>query len=326
MHPSEKASLYHELGQLVRTGTPFPKAIEKLAAFTHGPARAGLAAITAALTRGSTVGEALALGAPLITPLESGILSAGDRAGRLETSLEHLAGYYTAISEARRRIWSQLGYPLFVLHVAFIALSLPILFAAGGVEGFLRAIGLAIGGLWLAIIVGGAVVRAVLAVAERQVGLDRLLRALPLFGKLRRAFSLSRFCTAYHLQLEAGVNVLGSLDIAAIASGSAVLRQAVARGLPAVRSGGRVGPALAETGAFPKPFLRAFAVAEETGEIDRELQRIGETYRTAAMRRLETIAEWVPRILYIAIMGYIGWRIVGFYAGRMRDMQSILHE
>ena len=31
MHPSAKASLYHELGQLIRSGTPFPKAVEKLA-------------------------------------------------------------------------------------------------------------------------------------------------------------------------------------------------------------------------------------------------------------------------------------------------------
>ena len=326
MHPSEKATLYHELGQLVRTGTPFPKAIEKLATFTRGSAHAGLAAITAALARGASVSESLALGAPLITPLEAGILAAGDRAGRLETSLDHLSGYYAALAEARRRILAQLGYPLFVLHLAFIALSLPILFAAGGMEGFLRAIGITIGGLWFAIIAGGALIRAVLSHAERHAGLDRLLRALPPFGKLRRAFSLSRFCTAYHLQLEAGVNVLASLDVAGIASGSAIIREAVARGLPAVRSGGRVGPALADTGAFPEPFLRAFAVGEETGELDRELQRIGETYRTAAMRRLETIAEWVPRILYIAIMGYIGWRIVGFYAGRMRDMQDMMKQ
>ena len=327
MHPREKATLYHELGQLVRSGTPFPKAIEKLASFTRGPARAGLAAITAALGRGATVSEALALGTPLIAPLEAGIFAAGDRAGRLEASLDHVSGYYAAIAEARGRIWSRLAYPLFVLHLAFVALSLPLIFAPdGGMDAFLRTIGIAIGGLWFVMFAGGAILRVLISSAELHVPPDRFLRALPLFGKLRRGFALSRFCIAYQLQLEAGVNVLASLDVAGSASGSAILCAAVARALPAVRSGGQVGAALAETRAFPEPFLRAFAVGEETGELDRELQRIGESYRIAAMRRLETLAEWVPRILYIAIMGYIGWRIVGFYAGRMREIHDVMRE
>lgn len=327
MQPSDKATLYHQLGQLVRNGTPFPKAIEKLASFTRGPARAGLTAITASLTRGATVSESLAAGKPLIAPLEAGIFAAGDRAGRLELSLDHVSEYYAAIAEARRSIWKQLAYPLFVLHFAFVAFALPVVFATdGGLGAFLRVIGLLIGGLWFAIVAGRALVRVALAFAEHRPGLDRALRAIPVFGKLRRAFSLSRFCTAYHLQLEAGVNVLASLDAAGIASGSAILREAVARGLPAVRSGGQVGTALAQTGTFPEPFLRAFAVGEETGELDRELQRIGETYRTAALRQLEMITEWGPRILYIAIMVYIGWWVVSFYMGRMREMQELLQQ
>ena len=327
MHPSEKATLYHELGQLVRSGTPFPKAIEKLASFTRGSAHTGLAAITAGLVRGATVSEALALGIPLIAPLEAGIFAAGDRAGRLETSLDHVSEYYAALASARGRIWSRLAYPLFVLHLAFIALSLPLIFAPdGGMDAFLRAVGIAIGGIWFTILAGGAIIRALLSSAELHVLPDRFLRTLPLFGKLRRAFALSRFCTAYQLQLEAGVNVFASLDVAGSASGSAILRAAVVSALPAVRSGTQVGPALAQTDTFPEPFLRAFAVGEETGELDRELQRIGESYRIAAMRRLETIAEWVPRILYIAIMGYIGWRIVGFYAGRMREIQDVMEQ
>jgi type II secretory pathway component PulF len=322
MHPSEKATLYHELGRLVHSGTPFPKAIEMVASFTRGPGRTGLAAIKAALNRGATVSESLALGAPLIAPLDAGVFAAGDRAGRLDTSLEHVSEYYAAVAGARARIWKQMGYPLFVLHFAFVALSLPVVFASG-IDAFLRVLGIAIGGLWLAIFGGLAAIRALHVAAGRNVFLDRLLRAFPVFGKLRRAFALGRFCTAYHLQLEAGVNVLGSLEVAGAASGSAILREAVARAVPAVRSGGQVGAALAGTGAFPEPFIRAFTVGEETGELDQELNRIGETYRSAAMRRLETIVEWVPRLLYIGILGYVAWQIVAFYAGQMKAVHDM---
>jgi len=322
MHPGEKASLFHELGQFVRTGTPFPKAIEKLASLSGGQSRASFARIKRALDGGASVGESLLAGTPLISALEACVFAASDRAGRLESGLEQASQYYAALAEARTRMRARLAYPVFVIHFALLILPLPIAFAPdGGTIPFLKAAGSAIGGLWLSIFILAAFIRAFISAAEKRAGPDRLLRALPMFGKLRRDFALSRFCSAYHMQLNAGVNVLASLETSGAASGSAVLRDAVASAMPAVRAGGQVGPALENTRAFPKEFVRAFAVGEHTGELDREILRIGEKHREAAMRRLETIAEWVPRILYVAILAFVAWRIIGSYVLRLRDMQ-----
>ena len=326
MHPSEKASLFHELGQLVRTGTPFPKAIEKLARLSSGDARTSLARIKDALHGGGSVGESLLAGTPLITPLEACAFTAGDRAGRLDAALDQASQYYAAMAAARSDIRSRLAYPVFVIHFALLILPLPIVFSqepGGGLLPFFKAVAMTIGGLWLCVFIVAALIRALTSAAARKVAPDRLLRGIPLIGKLRRDFALSRFCSAYHMMLDAGINVLASLEISAAAGGSAILRDAVATALPAVRAGGQVSTALEKTRAFPAPFVRAFAVGEETGELDRELQRIGESYRTAAMRRLTAIAEWFPRLLYIAIMAYIGWRIVSFYSGYFRGIQNV---
>lgn len=325
MHPSEKAAIFHELGRLVRSGAPFPKAIATLAQHSGGPARAALARIRAALDGGASVGESLTVGTPLVTPLEACAFTASDRAGRLETGLEQASQYHTAIASARARIRARLAYPAFVIHFALLVLPLPSLFAEnGGLAPFLRAVGFAIGGLWLSLFIITALIRALLTAAENGATPDRLLRAIPIFGKLRRDFALARFCSAYHMQLDAGVNVLASLEMSGAASGSAILREAVAGAMPVVRDGGQVGAALEGTRAFPQRFVRAFAVGEQTGELDQELQRIGEEYRDAAMRRLETISEWVPRLIYIAIICYTGWRIVSAYAGQMKDIQKAM--
>ena len=326
MHPSEKASLFHELGQLVRTGTPFPKAIEKLARLSSGEARTSLARIKNALNGGSSVGESLLAGTPLITELEACVFTAGDRAGRLDAALDQASQYHAAMAAVRSDIRSRLAYPVFVIHFALLILPLPIVFSqepGGGLLPFFKMVAMTIGGLWLCVFIVAALIRALTSAAARKVAPDRLLRGIPLIGKLRRDFALSRFCSAYHMMLDAGINVLASLEISAAAGGSAILRDAVATALPAVRAGGQVSTALEKTRAFPAPFVRAFAVGEETGELDRELQRIGESYRTAAMRRLTAIAEWFPRLLYIAIMAYIGWRIVSFYSGYFRSLQNV---
>lgn len=327
MHPREKARLYQELGQLIRSGTPFPKAIELLTPLTRGKARSALAAIKAGLERGATVAEALAAGTPFIAPLESGMFAASDRAGRLENGFAHAAEYYGALAEAGSRMWSRAAYPLFILHIGFIALSLPLIFAPdGGIGAFLKSVCIAVAVLWLTILVGGIALRALMSAAAHSVTLDGLLRSLPVLGKLRRAFGLSRFCSAYNLQLDAGVNVPASLEIAGRASGSATIRAAAEKALPAVRAGGKVGAALIATRTFPEPFARAFTVGEQTGQLDVELRRLADEYRVAAFRRLEMVAEWIPRLVYLAVLIYLAFRIVGFYQGRMRDIQSLMND
>jgi type II secretory pathway component PulF len=327
MNPREKVRLYHELGQLVRSGTPFPKAIETLIPHTRGEARSALAAVKTALNRGATVAEALVAGAPFIAALEAGMFTASDRAGRLENGLDHASEYYGALSEARSRMWSRAAYPLFVLHIGFVALSLPVIFAPkGGVEAFVTTVLIAVAGLWLAILGGGFLLSALLSAAARNTALDRALRSIPLLGKLRRAFALSRFCAAYNLQLDAGVNVLASLEVAGRASGSAIIRAAADEALPAVRSGGKVGAALVATRAFPEPFVRAFTVGEETGQLDQELRRLADEYRQSALRGLEALADWVPKLLFLAILIYLAFRIVSFYQGYFKGIQDITGE
>ncbi|MEO6787719.1 MAG: type II secretion system F family protein [Chthoniobacteraceae bacterium] len=313
------------MSRLLHSGTPLPKAIEKLGHLSSGQARASLAKVKGALDSGRTVGEAMPAGTPLISPLEACVFVASDRAGRLDAGLEQASRYYAALAEARTRMRSRLAYPVFVVHFALLILPLPLVFAPdGGLVSYFKAVGTAIGGLWLCVFLIAALVRALVSAATKHLVFDRLLSMVPLFGKLRRSFALSRFCSAYHMQLNAGVNVLASLETSAAASGSAILRDAVLRALPTVRSGNQVGPALAATRAFPKTFVRAFTVGEETGELDHELQRLGADYQTTALRRLETVAEWMPKIFYIAVLFYFGWQIIRFYIGRMQEIQSVM--
>lgn len=327
MHPSEKARLFHELSRLVRSGTAFPKAIATLAGLSRGQVRASLLRIRDALEHGASVGESLVAGTPLISPLEACVLTATDRAGRLDTGLEHASEYHAAIAAARASIRSRLAYPAFIIHFALFVLPVPILFTEnGGLVPFLKTVGLAIGGLWLCLFSIGAIVRALLAAADNGVVPDRLLRAMPLFGAMRRDLAIARFCSAYHMQLDAGVNVLASLEMSGAASGSAIFREAVACAMSDVRDGGQVGPALEKTRAFPTTFIRAFTVGEQTGELDRELQRLGDERRVAAMRRLETIAEWLPRLIYVGVICYVGWRIISAYAGHLHDVQEIMKQ
>ncbi|HYR58984.1 MAG TPA: type II secretion system F family protein, partial [Chthoniobacteraceae bacterium] len=134
---------------------------------------------------------------------------------------------------------------------------------------------------------------------------------------------VSRFCATYEMQLGAGVNVMDGLKAAARASRSGLIAAAVRRALPKVAQGSQVGPLLSAGSGFPSSMLRDFTVGEQTGRLDEELDRLAEEHRRAALARLDTLAEWVPRLIYIGVVAYLGYRIVDFYAGYWKRIEDI---
>jgi type II secretory pathway component PulF len=138
---------------------------------------------------------------------------------------------------------------------------------------------------------------------------------IPVAGNVRRCFALARFCFVYDLQLDAGVNVIDALLGASRATRSGRISSTVASIIPEIRTGLSVGTALALSDAFPPEMLRDLQVAESTGGLDRELPRMAKEYEERAVTTLALGAEWGAKLLYVAVLLFLGWRIVRLYMG-----------
>jgi hypothetical protein len=44
------------------------------------------------------------------------------------------------------------------------------------------------------------------------------------------------------------------------------------------------------------------------------------------MKRLDAASEWIPRLVYFAILVFVGYQIIEFYIGRMKDVQNLLKD
>jgi type IV pilus assembly protein PilC len=320
-----KQSFYHHLAQLLRSGVSFPSALDKLALTFRGPLRRTIEQLRKQLTAGSTISEAFTGSRPAVSALEASVVGAADRSGRLEHGLKQLSDSFGALAQARSTVITKSLYPLFVLHFGIFAMALPVLFTEG-LEPYLRATGptlLVVYGIFAALALLGPALRDA---GSTSATADRLLRRVPLIGKVRRAFALARFCLVYDLQLGSGVNVMDALSTAGKASRSGMIFQATERALPEVRSGAQVGPLLASSGAFPEEMMRGFLVAEETGELDQELTRMAAEYQGEALRRLEIAAEWISKMIYVAVVLYVAWVIISGYQKALQPVLQMLGE
>ena len=324
MTPSEKCRLYHDLGELIKSGMTLTRAVEKLSKHSRGRTQAFLDRLSPRLLKGEPLSEALQ-NEPEIEPMEGALFSASEHAGRLERGFQMASEYYGALAEAKRRVLQKITYPLFVAHLAIVAFSI-----AGsigrpeGLSGAGRSMLIGVVSLWGVILVASVIVSLVRRRAQQSVAFDRSVGLIPIIGGMRRALALSRFSAAYDMQLAAGVNVLGALTASGDASASANFRRATGDAVEMVRSGEPVSTALVSTRAFPERVIRAFAVGEETGRLEEELRKVSDEYRKIGLGKLDLLSEWIPKIIFLCVAVMIGWKVVSFYSGYVQNLGKLM--
>jgi type II secretory pathway component PulF len=321
--PRDKQQLYHSLAELLRAGITFPSAIDKLSRTAPRGARQALRRIRDELSAGHSAADACAAARPQIGAMEGAILSAVERAGKLDRGLDQLAAYFEAIAAARSAVKAKLAYPVFLLVFGILILNASKLITAGAHAYLVTTIGT------LTVVLGAVLVVWLIAKALGNASVfsplaDGLVRAIPVIGIMHRSFAMARFCLTYELQLEAGVNTLAAVQSAAAASRSALAQRDVARAVEKVRAGSKVGETLEGSSGFDPAVVQGIVVGEETGQLDKELKRLAVEQQAIAMARLAAISEWLPRLIYISVLLYLGWTIVKLYDSYLKGVMSLM--
>ncbi|MEO8353912.1 MAG: type II secretion system F family protein [Chthoniobacteraceae bacterium] len=309
----EKQRFFDSLARLVRSGITLPKALDKLSRSAEKSLRRVMEAMRGQLGEGRTVAEVFRSQDRELGIMESSVLGAAERTGRMDEVLHELADYHGALASAREKALTKLYYPIFVFHFGVLLLSVPKLVTQGegsGLEAYLRTTLGTFAVVYLAVFILWQIVQLLRKLATRNAAIDRILNWIPVIGAVRRNFALSRFCLTYELQLSAGVNTFDALESASDASQSGLIRSAVARTIPEVREGSPVGEALAGKKALPSDLIEGLIVGEESGQLDQVLTRLAARYQDDAITALQVMAEWLPRIIYLAVLGYMAWMII----------------
>ncbi len=157
----------------------------------------------------------------------------------------------------------------------------------------------------------------------RKPGVDRFLRMIPVYGKMRRSFALARFCATYEMQLASGVNIMDSLASAGRTSQSGLVREVVDRAIPLVRGGSQVGPLLMGD-AFTPDLVRTIMVGEETGKLDEELKRMAHGFQADAMSQLDLLGGIIAKGIYFAIMAYAAFLIIRIALGYVHTLDQVM--
>lgn len=320
-----RSELYHQLGVTISAGLTIQQALEHLQ--TNPPARSMrpmLAQWQAHLLEGHPVVESLRLMGGWTPSFDLALLEAGEQSGRLDACFKLLAIYYQERSQMARQVISDLMYPLFIFHFAIVLFAFVSLIQPGGsMFHFVSTIL----GVFVPLYAGAFLLMYACQGrrGERwRAAIERILRPIPLLGTARRDLALARLAASLEALLNAGVGIIGAWELAATASGSPAYRRIVLTWRRPLEEGSTPSELVADSPGFPDIFRNLYHTGEVSGQLDQTLGRLHTLYQEEGSRKMHTFAQWTPRLIYMGIVCFVGFRIISFYAGYFNQLDQIM--
>jgi type IV pilus assembly protein PilC len=260
------------------------------------------------------------------------LVEAGEAAGILETLLDRLAVYMEKTEGIKSKIKSALMYPISVVVVAFVVVSVimifvipafkqvfssfgaelpaPTLFVMGVSEYFVKYWYIIFGGI------GGGFyffMQAWKRNEKVQAFMDRLMLKLPVFGDLVYKSVIARWTRTLSTMFAAGVPLVEALDSVGGASGNSVYVSATAKIQQEVSTGTSLTAAMANANVFPTMVLQMCAIGEESGSIDHMLGKAADFYEAEVDDMVAGLSSLMEPIIIVFLGGLIGGIVVSMY-------------
>jgi type IV pilus assembly protein PilC len=260
------------------------------------------------------------------------LVEAGEAAGILESLLDRLAVYMEKTEAIKSKIKSALMYPIAVVVVAFVVVSVimifvipafkevftsfgadlpaPTLFVIGMSEIFVKWWWLIFGSI------GGGLYFFMQAWKRNQrvqQFMDRLMLKMPVFGALVYKSVIARWTRTLSTMFAAGVPLVEALDSVGGASGNSVYEIATQKIQQEVSTGTSLTAAMTNANVFPSMVLQMCAIGEESGSIDHMLGKAADFYESEVDDMVAGLSSLMEPVIIVFLGGIIGGIVVSMY-------------
>ena len=260
------------------------------------------------------------------------LVEAGEAAGILESLLDRLATYMEKTEAIKSKIKSALMYPIAVIVVAFVVVSVimifvipafkevfsnfgadlpaPTLFVIAMSEFFVQWWWLIFGGLGFGIYF---FMQAWKRNEKVQIFMDRLLLRVPIFGDLIEKSVVARWTRTLSTMFAAGVPLVESLDSVGGAAGNSVYKIATDKIQQEVSTGTSLTAAMTNANIFPSMVIQMTAIGEESGALDHMLGKAADFYEAEVDEMVAGLSSLMEPIIIVILGTIIGGIVVSMY-------------
>jgi type IV pilus assembly protein PilC len=322
-----------QLSTMMRAGVPLIQSFDIVARGSTNPRLTRLLTdIRSDVETGTSLSAAFRKHPLYFDALYCNLVEAGEAGGILETLLDRLAVYQEKTMAIKNKIKSALIYPVAVLVVAFVVLTVIMIFVIPAFEDVFKSFGADLPAPTLVVIamskffttywylifgIGGGAIYFFMQSWRRSVKMqkymDRLLLRVPVFGDLVNKSSIARWTRTLSTMFAAGVPLVEALDSVGGASGNAVFAEATEKIQKDVSTGSALTTSMQATGVFPVMVLQMCAIGEESGSLDAMLGKAAEFYEDEVDEAVKGLSSLMEPFIIVILGTLIGGIVVSMY-------------
>jgi len=250
----------------------------------------------------------------------------------LDIILERLSEFMEKADALRRKVKGAMIYPIAVISFAMLIVTGLMIFVVPKFKDIFSQQGKALpavtqllmdtsdwiiaGGWAVLILVPIGIILGIKLMKKSKstaIYVDRTLMKVPIMGQITSKTSVARFSRTLGTLLAAGVPILEALDITADTSGNAVYREAMSKVHDAIREGESFATPLRQTGVVDPMVVNMIDVGEETGELDRMLTKIADTYDSEVETLVSSLASLMEPVMVILLGLIVGFIVIALF-------------
>ncbi len=297
---SRLAQAYYDLAVLLDAGVPILRSFDIVIQGRQGQLKQVFSRIRESLSKGSSLAEAMDKHRNVFPDMDRMLIEAAETSGSLNDSFKMLSEWHEFLCKITRRIQMGMIYPLLVLHIGALVYGIPGFFLGGlTMWGYLRQTVL----ILLLFYIPAAVVVLLMRLQDRtpriRVPLDFVALRIPILGTAIYHLSICRYAKAFGMLYKAGVPISETTERATRATGNTVVAGLFKGGLASVRQGGMAWEGFSKR--LPAEYLQLWQIGEESGELDKTVDKIAEISADRADLWFKQFAFWMPWLVYAFI-------------------------
>jgi len=312
-----------EFVALIKAGYPILKSLESLTARTKSVhLREILIKVSGEVKRGKSLSEAFQPYEKIFSPVYTASLMAGEKGGNLPAAIGRYIQYVRIIVQTRSRIKSAMTYPTILIVFSFVLMGILVNFVLPRFADFYKsfeadmpritrivmttAIGLSRHWYIPLVLLAGAAV-LVMRLRRRpdfRYQLDRTKLRVPFGRTIWLESGVSLFSRTLGLLLEAGISLLGAIDIAIQAVPNAWIVRQLEVVPGRIKNGESLSDSLTRAEAFPALALDMVRIGENSANLPGMLADMSDFYDERVRGRIETLVTLVEPVVII-FMGLV---------------------
>ena len=331
--PKDIALFTRQLATMMKAGVPLLQAFDIVGRGNNNPSVTKLLNdIRSDVETGMSLSSAFRKFPLYFNSLYCNLVEAGEAAGILESLLDRLATYMEKTENIKSKIKSALMYPTSVVIVAFIVVTIIMIFVIPAFKEVFSSFGadlpaptLIVMGIsdyfvqywWLIFgILGGGIYFFMQAWKRNervQQFMDRTMLKVPIFGVLIEKSCVARWTRTLSTMFAAGVPLVEALDSVGGASGNYIYQNATEKIQQEVSTGTSLTVAMVNANIFPSMVIQMCAIGEESGSIDHMLGKAADFYEEEVDDMVAGLSSLMEPIIIVFLGTLIGGIVVSMY-------------